>query len=263
MESIRGLLPFVEEAGRIAATRQHLVTRSLKEDGSILTQVDKDLDAFLRNAITGLYPEANLISEEAPEKANLTGNFTFAVDPIDGTDCYSQGMPGWSISVGLLDANAVPVAGLVFAPKWGVGASGGSLLFSDIGGKPTLNGEPTSETAHPVGAPQILAGSDIHTLYRMEGFSGKVRNIGSTAIHIIAPLLHSAVCGTIFAPNFIWDIAGGHAVLRSQGLSMEYFDGRPIDYGKLLRRARAEDVIVAGTEAGIDLIRRSFVPISK
>ncbi len=261
MESIRGLLPFVEQAGSIAASRQHLVTRSLKEDGSILTQVDKDLDAFLRDGIMSLFPEANLISEETSEQSDLSGNYTFAVDPIDGTDCYSQGMPGWSISIGLLDASAVPVAGFVFAPRWGLGPAGGSLFFTDIGGKPTLNGEPTSDPGTALGSPQVLVGSDIHKLYRMDGFPGKVRNIGSTAIHLVAPLLHSGVCGTIFNPNFVWDIAGAHAVLRSIGLSAEYFDGRPIDYRKLLHRARAEDVIIAGTKPGIDLIRRCFVPI--
>lgn len=259
MTSIAGLVPFVRQAGKVAADRQHTVSRSLKEDGSILTQVDKELDAFLRSSIVGLYPDANLISEETSDQADVSQAFTFAVDPIDGTDCYSQGMPGWSISVGLLDADLVPTAGFVFAPRWG--SEGGSFLFADIGTVARLNDETVPPREGIRGEPQVMVGSDLYKHFRMDGFPGKLRNIGSTAVQIISPLLHSAVCGTIFEPNYIWDIAGAHAIVRSMGLRMEYFDGRTIDYAPLLGRKKADGVIVAGTEEGIELIRRTFLPI--
>ncbi len=266
MESIRGLIPFVRKAGEMAVDRQRSVLRSFKADGSVLTQVDRDIDKFLRDSIVSLFPGAFVITEESVlegiddgRREVGKGEFVFAVDPVDGTDCFSQGMPGWALSIGVLDDSYRPVAGIVFAPRWGAEPAGGTFLFADIGAKALLNDEeipPIDEELH--GAPQVFAGSSIHKRYRLDSFRGKVRNAGSTVIHIVAPLLHRAVVGTIFSPNYIWDIAGAHAIVLSHGLVMEYFDGSPIDYLQLVGRQKAEGPIVAGTKRGVELIRTTF-----
>ncbi len=266
MDSIKGLIPFVLKAGQIAAERQRLVTRAFKEDGSILTQVDTDLNAFLHDSVTSLYPDANVVAEECDDDFDAERDYTFAIDPIDGTDCFSQGMPGWAISIGLLDREFHPVAGIVHGPRWGAALSGaalsgGTLLFSDIGKRALLNGEPLRPAEiepGPADLLQVMVGSNVHRSFDMRAFPGKIRNVGSTAIHIVAPLLHPAVAGAIFAPNFVWDIAGAHAVITSEGLSMEYVSGRPIDYRPLVARKRAEETIVAGTPRGIAIIRSAF-----
>ncbi|HUX20639.1 MAG TPA: inositol monophosphatase family protein [Spirochaetia bacterium] len=264
MKSIRGLLPFVRKAGELAVERQHSVLRAFKSDGSVLTQVDRDIDKFLTDSIVSLFPEAVVISEENnPGESASQGlgdaSFIFAVDPIDGTDCFSQGMPGWAISIGLLDRSLKPVAGIVYAPKWGGEPTGGVLLFADIGKGALLNEEEIPQLDEDFnGDPQVFAGSSVHKRYRMDSFPGKIRNAGSTVIHIVAPLLHRAVVGTIFSPNYIWDIAGAHATILAQGLTMEYLDSRPLDYRRLVHRERAEGAIVAGTRKGIELIRSSF-----
>jgi myo-inositol-1(or 4)-monophosphatase len=168
-------------------------------------------------------------------------------------------MPGWAVSIGLLDPSLNPIAGIVYAPKWGPDPAGGVLLFADIGEGVLVNEVEIPRLDEDFdGNPQVFAGSSVHKRYRMDSFPGKIRNAGSTVIHIVAPLLHRAVVGTIFSPNYIWDIAGAHAMIRSHGLAMEYLDSRPIDYRNLVHRERAEGVIVAGTRKGIDLIRGSF-----
>jgi len=264
MESIKGLVPFVRQAGEIAAERQRFVTRSYKPDGSVLTQVDQDLDRFLHDSIVSLFPNTNVITEENTGELDPDFEFTFTVDPIDGTDCYSQGMPGWSISVGLLDHSFEPVAGIVFIPRWGPDIAGGTLLFADIG-KAALLGDqelpPIDPIRHHPELVQIMVGSSIHQRFDMRSFSGKIRNAGSTVTHIVSPLLHAAVVGTILSPNYIWDVAGAHAVIKSKGLKMEYFSGKPLDYRLLAKRHRAQEFIVAGTEEGLDLIRSHFLPV--
>lgn len=268
MDSIRGLIPFVRKAGELAAERQGTVLRSFKADGSVLTEVDREVDTFLRDSIISLFPGSGVVTEEhspadtgepaGPESSS----FVFAVDPIDGTDCFSQGMPGWCVSVGVLDEERRPAAGILYAPSWGPDPPGGSFLFADLGARALLNDEEISplEGKRP-GAPQVFAGSSIHRRFRFDTFPGKVRSAGSTVIHIIAPLIHRVVVGTIFSPNYIWDILGAHAVVRSCGLEMEYLDGRPIDYRRLVGRERAEGVIVAGTKEGVELIRATFRPL--
>ena len=43
--------------------------------------------------------------------------YTFCLDPIDGTDAFSQSMAGWCTSLALLDETLTPVAGIIYAPK--------------------------------------------------------------------------------------------------------------------------------------------------
>lgn len=266
MESIKGLVPFIKQAGDLAAERQRSVSRSYKEDGSVLTQVDRDLDTFLHDSVVSLFPEANVVTEEHVRAVDDDSEFTFAIDPIDGTDCYSQGMPGWCISIGLLDREFRPIAGIVYAPKWGADLGEGTLLFADIGKEALLNGEPIGPIAfHRTGIAlmQVMVGSSLHQRFDMHDFKGKLRNAGSTVMHIVAPLLHVGVVGTILSPNYIWDILGAHAVIKSKGLTLEYYGGRAIDYRKLARREQAEEVVVGGTQEGIAFIRANFHPIKR
>jgi fructose-1,6-bisphosphatase/inositol monophosphatase family enzyme len=132
IHSIACILEDVKTAGRIALEAQltgHLV-RDYKSDGSVVTEIDKQLDPFLSACIERDFPQANPFDPQKP--------YTFAIDPIDGTDVYSQGMHGWCISLGLLDQHLRPVAGIVFAPRLDL------LLFADVTQPATLNSIPIS-----------------------------------------------------------------------------------------------------------------------
>lgn len=263
MDSIKGLIPAVLEAGRMAVQEQKKVTRSYKDDGSILTQVDKDVDQALSEEIASRFPEANIITEESLREFDENREFTFAVDPIDGTDSFSQGMPGWCISVGLLDSQLTPVAGIVYAPKWGAGADHGSLLFADLGKTPLFNEQPVEVLDYKAEistADQIMIGSKLLKHFDLSLFPGKCRNVGSTVIHILAQLMHRGIIGSLLDPPHIWDIVGAHAILKAHGLSMEYLNKGSIDYRELLDGSTAGDYILSGTETVMAAIRRLVTP---
>lgn len=263
MDSIRGLIPAVLAAGRMAIQEQKKVTRSYKDDGSILTQVDKDVDQALSEEIASRFPEANIITEESLRDFDENKVFTFAVDPIDGTDSFSQGMPGWCISVGVLDSQLTPVAGIVYAPKWSSGTDDGSLLFADLGKAPLFNEHPieaSDNKAEISSADQIMIGSKLHRHFDLSRFPGKCRNIGSAVLHILAQLMHKGIIGALLDPPHIWDIAGAHAIAKAHGLSMEYMNKGSIDYRELLDGSTVRDYILSGTEPVIAAIRRLLIP---
>lgn len=263
MESIEGLIPAVLAAGRMAVQEQKKVTRSYKDDGSILTQVDKDVDQALSEEIASRVPGANIITEESLRDFDNNREFTFAVDPIDGTDSYSQGMPGWCISVGLLDSQLMPVAGIVYAPKWGAGSDDGSLFFADLGKTPLINEQSVNVIdykAELTSTDQIMIGSKLHKRFDLSRFPGKCRNIGSTVLHILAQLMHSGIIGALLDPPHIWDIAAAHAIARAHGLSVEYLNKGSIDYRELLDGSTARDYILSGTEPVMAAIRRLATP---
>lgn len=108
------------EAGKIAAARAGSGFRRWeKAGGTPVCDVDLELDAFLREALTRLDPEAGWLSEETLDApARIERPRLWVVDPIDGTRDYVRGRPGWCVSVALVEER-VPVLGVLDAPARG------------------------------------------------------------------------------------------------------------------------------------------------
>lgn len=259
IESIANLLDYVQHAGAMALDDQRQTaraTRGYKEDGSILTQTDQKVEDYLYGALSRLYPEANILTEETGRSYDPARSFTFAVDPIDGTDVYSQGMAGWCVSVGLLDRDLRPVAGVLYAP--GLGLS----FIADIGQGLVCPGYeivvPRKDESLD-GRSALMASSRIHRYLDLARYPGKVRSIGSAALHLCFPLIYPQVVGAIQQRGvYIWDIAAAHAINRSCGLDLEYYDGQEIAYADLVPGSPAPEPIISGS----DLVRRGLRTIT-
>ena len=259
IESIAGILDYVKNAGAMALRDQQgtaRATRSYKDDGSILTQTDQKVEDYLYGALSRLYPQANILTEETSRSYDPAKPYTFAVDPIDGTDVYSQGMPGWCVSVGLLDHDLRPVAGVLYAPSlnlWFVADVGQGLVCP--GYEITV---PRREEALD-GRSALMASSRIHRYLDLSRYPGKVRSIGSAALHFCFPLIYPQVVGAIQQPGvYLWDIAAAHAVNRACGLELEYYGGQEIDYAGLVPGRSAPDTIISGS----GLVRRGLRAIT-
>lgn len=254
------LVEEIVKAGDYAAEKQKSVIRNFKPDGSVLTKTDTKLDRILTEAIEKLFPASRIVSEENPVNIAESSKWTFTLDPIDGTDSYSQNMPGWCVAVGVLDEDMNPSGAIVYAPAWG--SIGGTLINLPPGGELSINKEiyksgpeNEEESRKPF---QVMAGSKIHRHFDYSGFPGKIRTTGSGVLNIIGQVLHSAVKGTVLTPCYIWDLAAAHAVIKKAGYSMEYLDGREIDYKYLAEREKAEYYLVAGSEFSLSEIRKFF-----
>lgn len=236
-----------------AQRRMRAAERTLKRDGSVVTETDKQIDEYLFQQIAALYPQANVLTEEAVRAFDSKKPCTFAVDPIDGTDVFSQGMAGWCVSIALLDRALLPIAGIVYAPKLDL------LLFADVGKRATLNGAELSppEPSEPLSdRSNVMVMSQLHRRLDLSKLPGKIRNIGSAALHLCFPLLYSGVIGAIEGPaGHIWDIAGAHAVNLSLGFDLELLSGGPIDYTRMIDGSPVGDVILAGHRRRIDALR--------
>ncbi len=254
---LAALIDHIKNAGSFALDAQSSAVRSFKTDGSVVTAVDLAIDKALTDIIQKYYPGVNIIAEEASSSIyNPECEYTFALDPLDGTDTYSMGMPGWSIALGLL-RNLEPVGGILYAPSWGLGP--GSLIVAEEDGEVTLNGHPLApgkETAYPL---QIMAPSTAHRYFNFSRFPGKVRNSGSSIISMAAIILHSQISGALINNSFIWDIAASHAIIKKLGFDLEYLNGKKIEYKELVDRSALRDYAVCGTQEAVRAIRTSFM----
>jgi myo-inositol-1(or 4)-monophosphatase len=227
--------------------------RSLKEDGSIITHTDQRVEAYLADQIRGRFPGANVLGEESVRPYDPAKPYTFCIDPIDGTDVYSQGMAGWCVSVGLLDQALAPVAGVLVAPRLGL------TFFADVGQAGALNGRPLAWPKALMSlSPRanLMIPSRSHRFLDLRRFPGKCRSLGSAALHLVYPLAYEAVFAAIQVPGaHIWDIAGAHALCRSVGACFEYVDGCPVEYEPLLDGRAFEKVILSGPRAQVEALK--------
>lgn len=108
------------EAGRIAAGRCGTAfKRWEKTPGHPVCDIDLEVDAFLREHLSALDPEAGWLSEETLDTTDrIERRRLWVVDPIDGTRDYLRGRPGWCVSVALVEERT-PLIGVLDAPARG------------------------------------------------------------------------------------------------------------------------------------------------
>ncbi|MGH8131706.1 MAG: inositol monophosphatase family protein, partial [Steroidobacteraceae bacterium] len=102
----------------------------LKGDGSPVTVADRDIETQMRRMIRSAFPGHAIRGEEFA--AEGSGEFTWVLDPIDGTKSFVTGFPLFGSLIALMQSGR-PVLGLIEAPalaeRW-VGCEGRPTLFN-------------------------------------------------------------------------------------------------------------------------------------
>ena len=80
-----------------------------------VTDIDLKINALLLNKIKSYFPKHNIKSEETDYVDN-SSNYTWFIDPLDGTKNYIFGLNYYSILVGLSFKNK-PIYSLIFFPN--------------------------------------------------------------------------------------------------------------------------------------------------
>ena len=121
------LEPVVTMAATLASLMQRDITpaeASAKATNmDLVTQADRAVELLLRKHLMAAFPGYAFYGEETggvrPKKVRLkrgsTNQYTWVVDPIDGTLSYVMHQPFWCVSVGLW-RNGLPVAACICAP---------------------------------------------------------------------------------------------------------------------------------------------------
>jgi myo-inositol-1(or 4)-monophosphatase len=92
------------------------ITNKLKKSGyDPVTSSDKAFEKFIRLKISKKFPTHQIIGEEFGHK-DTKSDYSWVIDPIDGTRSYVVGNPSWSNLVSL-DFKGEPVLGLANFPK--------------------------------------------------------------------------------------------------------------------------------------------------
>lgn len=103
------------QAGRITLGHfQSGITAERKADNSPVTVADREAEQKLREMITQYWPAHGIIGEEYGRSAS-NSEYTWVIDPIDGTKSFVSGVPLYSTLLALLDGKR-PLIGIIHLP---------------------------------------------------------------------------------------------------------------------------------------------------
>lgn len=202
---------------------------SRKRDHSLVSRADIEVESLLRKKLRELFPEINIIGEE--EGGQIIPP-CWVIDPIDGTSSFVFGLPLWTISLGLIGKNGLPELGFLALP------CARSIIWQDENQKLYLNetriqknarindyiskklNQETNDKPAFDSDTQISVPSVFHRRLRMKKtFPGKVRSLGSTALHGSYIATGNLTCGVIGRPK-LWDIAASWSQMKAMGLDL-------------------------------------------
>jgi myo-inositol-1(or 4)-monophosphatase len=95
----------------------HVKAESIEDKGlnQLVSFVDQQSEQMLVDKLGEILPSATFIGEEkAPNNRTLT-QYTWIIDPLDGTTNFLHGLPVFSISIALMN-HKEPILGVVYCP---------------------------------------------------------------------------------------------------------------------------------------------------
>ncbi len=110
------------------------VNHEIKEDGSPVTPVDREIEQKLRELIDARYPGHGVFGEEFPNR-DADAERVWVIDPIDGTKQYATGVPVYGTLIGLAEAGRF-VFGVMDFPATGDRWIGGHDYPTRWNGRP-------------------------------------------------------------------------------------------------------------------------------
>jgi myo-inositol-1(or 4)-monophosphatase len=231
-----------------------LKTAQKESQSSIVTEADLKSDSLITAYIAKKFPDHNIISEEGGFRNN-NSDYTWIIDPLDGTSNFASGIPWFGVLVSLFE-NDVPLMGGAYLPVTD------TLYFAERGGGAFRNARPMKKIMDSVVKDSLIAFSVDYTedeeflnrgLSLYKDIVRNARNIRST--NSLIDFLYVAegkFGGCINLYTKIWDIAGLGLIISEAGGIMKKVTGNEIRY-KIGKHIIAENFpVICGTREVVD-----------
>ena len=187
-----------------------------KADGSLVTQSDEWADREIRSSLATAFPTHAILSEEA-EHGFTDAEWTWIIDPLDGTTNFTRGIPLWGISIGLL-YHGEPVFGYVYFPPvnqtfYGYWAGNTGL---DLPTGAYLNNRSIHVSSDAPSSNHFFSLCARSLQVWQPGFPCKIRMLGVATYNFLAVAAGASLGGVEATPK-IWDLAAIWAILHAAG----------------------------------------------
>lgn len=201
-----------DEASQRLVTWFGKAAASTKRDGSVVTEADLDVDRFIQAALQTSFPHHGILSEEGA-LVYPGAEFTWVVDPLDGTTNFANGLAHWGVSIALLHQGE-PMLGVLDFPLL-------QQRFSAIrDGGAWLNGR-RLQAAPPAELHSNLFFTTDSRAFRFLDVRSplKARILGSAAYDLVAVAAGTAVACIETTPK-AWDFAAAWLIVHEAGATV-------------------------------------------
>jgi len=210
------------------------------------SSVDTGAERIIVDAVGSAFPEHSIVAEE--KGGDTQSDYTWLIDPLDGTINYIHGYQHFGISLALIHKGEL-VLGVIYNPVLGD-------MFSALKGKGTyLNDRKirvskqnqVSKSLFSVGLPYERDSRDFRDNLECFGLLATigqaVRREGSTALSLC-----NVACGRFdgfcVIANEVWDYAAGILLVREAGGMVTDFQGQPFHIPARWNRLLATNGII-------------------
>lgn len=225
---IEALIDIVKQASTLMLTDTFEINQ--KEGfANIVTSSDVAVQDFLKEHLSTLLPESGFLCEEE-DVHHLNSEYTWIIDPIDGTANYARGIRECAICVGLQHGEKMELA-VVYLPRTQ------ELFQAERGKGAKLNGKPIHVSARPFQDSVLCTAlavyhkeyaqvcSDIIVKTFLE--CNDIRRFGAAAPELC--FLSMGRCELYFEYLLSpWDFAAASLILEEAGGCLCTLDGNPL-----------------------------------
>lgn len=244
----------LKEASEVARRNFGKVTAFIKDGdiNQVLTETDLEIGELLIAKIEAGFPRHSIIDEEAGV-FDKNSNFTWVIDPIDGTSNFACRTPLYGIMIGLLKDNG-PVAGGLVLPAFS------EIYVAEKGQGAYCNSRKINVTKEDDLKKAIVAyGIDGHqedpefTRLECSLMSEIILNIRNLRMSNSAFDLAMVAKGNYGAflnrTSKIWDNVAQQIIIEEAGGVYTDFFGNTIDYSNAISRSQDNFTFMAASPA--------------
>jgi myo-inositol-1(or 4)-monophosphatase len=221
-----------QRALEIQKNLKQIVKKSMRD---VVTEADYMVDSLFTQALEKKYPHHSILAEESGQHQG-TSEWTWIIDPIDGTVNFSRGMPLWGINVAIMHHETV-MAALIYLPAL-------EEIYTAIKGAGAfLNDHPTHVSATRTLQDFVVSNGDFNVgeVFGMEALNQdnlasyqrqlpavqRVKCMGSAAVES-AWVASGKLDAYIMNCSYPWDIAPGSLLVAEAGGSVSALNGDPL-----------------------------------
>lgn len=223
------------EAGRMALRYYDAPQRSIKDDGSIVTNADREIEQFFQECFDRPEHNVYMIGEETESEksadyvSRALAQTMYIVDPIDGTVPYACHVPVWGISIGLAVGGVIREGAIYLPITRELFVSDGDMVLRAVVA-------PAADSAAefmPVERPEtartddgLIAVTQDITKIGGIGVPNPVQALACAVMPLSYLLLgrYMAYVGNLK----LWDLAGGLPLLHKLGIGATFLCGKEL-----------------------------------
>ena len=243
----------VLEAGKVLLDRFRTAKEvTEKGRGNIVTDVDRQVEELILGGLKKEYPELSILAEESG-RSGKESEYTWLVDPLDGTKNYASGVPIFSVTLALARGDEI-LLGFTYDP------SRKELFRAEKGGGAFVNDAPMAVSRRSTIQASVIGldmGYDdemghyvLALLAALWPGVQAIRILGSAALG-----LAYAAAGRIdiYVHHLLspWDISAGILMSQEAGAAVTNRDSQPV------RVSHDRSIIVANPTLHADFLRRT------